>query len=234
MDFQASSRWPCSHANSTTDGPEKLFFTTTLVASGIVAKVNDPPAPFTWHAVTLSAVYQSGSGPGSGISFEVSTSFSLNPREADLDKYSSASLSVDLNYIQGGSWSLSGSVENFHFGVLGGYFHKDLSDAFLDVLGKISIKSFTIDYTFVKTGTGTSQSSSKASSFVCTGDIVIGGLEFQLFYQYASSSVEGLTAAQQKKPANPKAKSAPKAAGKSEWCFEADLGASSPGATMGL
>lgn len=214
--------------------PGKLYFSATIVAPGAGTKGDDPPTPFTWDAVAVNAAYVKGSG----VSFDIFTSFSLNPRKEDLGKYSRANLAIDLQYSKG-TWHLSGSVENLQFGVLGGYFHKDLSNAVLSVLGKVAIKTLDIDYTFASTSTDpstTNSSPSKSSSFILKGVIVIGDLELDLIYQYASSTVVGETAAQKKLKGGQKAskaKAAPTEAGKSEWFFEADLGASSPDATIG-
>ena len=122
------------------------------------------PAPFTWDQLSFSANRTGGNKP----SMSLFTSFSLNPRPEDQGKYSPAVLWVNLDYTDG-VWDFTAQAENLQFGVLTGYFQKDFRDPLTSVLGKFSIKRLTANYTF--------ESGGAASSFLFSGDLLLGDLE---------------------------------------------------------
>lgn len=206
---------------------KKLFFGAAIV-DGSTGQPSFP-SPFTWDALKVCAMYSKADG----VAFDAVAMFSLHPREKDRDKYPDASLSVGLQYAEG-TWTLSASVDELNFGLLGGYFEASLSDAFLEMLGKLTLRELDIFYTFSSTPKG--DQPSKSSSFLVRAILLLGDLELDLIYQYANSSMvgNGKTAAQQKVPNNSKASPASTEDGKTEWSFEAHLRSTDKSATIGI
>jgi len=204
---------------------KKLYFGAAIVDSATGQRKF--PSPFTWDVLKVRAVYSKADG----VMFDAMVMFSLHPREKDRNKYSDANLSVDVQYAKG-SWTLSASIDELNFGLLGSYFEDSLSDPFLDILGKLTLRELDIFYTF---GTPKGSKLCKSSSFLISAVLLLGDLELDLIYQYASALVgSGKTAAELKLPNNPKANAAPTDDTKTEWSFEAHLRSTNKSATIGM
>ena len=93
-------------------------------------------------------------------------------------KYIPATLGVRVSYGTDG-WEMACHVEDLQFGILAGYFPDDFRQPMLAVLGKLAINYLDIDYTF--------NENRAASSFLMSGDIVVGGIEL-VYVEFADSA----------------------------------------------
>lgn len=207
-----------SYTNSV---PKSLSLSLTLTSESALVSDGEVPAPFEWKQISLEAEIEST------FSGRAWSSFSLNPRAEDVEKYQSADLSIGLTY-DAGMWQLDGHVENLSCGLLWSFFDKDLSGPLVEVLGKLTINSLDMSYTYAPGGS--------ATSFLFMGVITLGTLELRMFYQYTTTAAEKGTSAAKKglaglKPPGPSP--VPLKGASSAWAFECDLGSSKPGSTLG-
>lgn len=185
--------------------------------TGTTAPPSGVPAPFDWKNTTFTFTKEPNS-------LEINSSFDLNPQPADVGKYPSGTLDIDLKHDSGG-WDFTGKAKTVNFGVLAEFFDSSFKGALLSVLGKITIQELEVDYAY--------DSSNLASSFLFTGKIDFGKLELRMYYQYASDSqaIQKLLGKRSGTiPPPPAAVAVPD--GKSAWEFEASLSASAPGAKL--
>ena len=219
-----------SFKKQATDGYD-LNFTTTIEApedpSGIA---RGAPSPIVWKKVGVQVTLDENSS-GSTTDVQISTAISLNP--APGQSIPPAILCVVGEYYTGGSWLVHGRLENVSVALMASFFTEHVGTS--GILGSLALKFLDITYTFSNQG--------EASSFLITGALVVGGLELDLTYQYASELLEASqqTAAQimwtdddsGRDPSTAIRPSSSGATPAAAWVFEAKLGASSPGATLG-
>lgn len=76
-----------------------------------------------------------------------------------------------------GDWWVQGHVRDLNFGVLAGFMDtkKNVGDAALDILGKLTLGEMDVLFTYSK--------DKQPASFLVTGTITLGALELRLFYQ---------------------------------------------------
>ncbi|MCJ1402453.1 hypothetical protein MMC11_005673 [Xylographa trunciseda] len=196
-----------------------LSFSASLIALDTTDAADAVPAPFVWNEVHVQcskeAVFMG----------EVYTSFTLNPPQGY--NYPPAEMSIGLAY-KAGTWQLAGHVESLSCGLLCSFFPSDLGDPVAKVLGKLTLKSLDVLYTYSGGGA--------ATSFLISGVITMGQLELRLFYQYASKQVDPNSTAAAiglKDIENPPPQvDLSKSSKSSDWRFECDLGATNTGATV--
>ncbi|MCJ1248188.1 hypothetical protein MMC30_005405 [Trapelia coarctata] len=201
--------------------PKNLSLSLSLIRESATASASEVPAPFDWEQISLEA------NIGTGFSGKAWALFSLNPRPEDKKNYLPADLSLGLTY-SSGTWQLFGHADNLSVGLLWSFFEKDLSGPLVEVLGKLSISSLDLQYTYAPGGS--------ATSFLFMGTITLGTLELRMFYQYTTTEAEkGASAAKQVlaglSPPGPP--TVPLNGATSAWAFECDLGSSKPGSTLG-
>ncbi|MCJ1385951.1 hypothetical protein MMC17_009076 [Xylographa soralifera] len=197
-----------------------LSFSASLIALDATGAADAVPAPFVWNEVHVQfskeAVFIG----------EVYTSFTLNPPQGY--HYPSAEMSINLAY-RAGTWQLAGHVESLSCGLLSSFFPSDLGDPVAKVLGKLTLQSLDVLYTYSDGGA--------ATSFLISGVITLGQLELRLFYQYTSNKVDPKSTAAaiglQNTKNPPQQIDLSKSSKESDWRFECDLGATNSGATVG-
>jgi hypothetical protein len=218
-------------AYSSTKGQSTLAISAKLVRSDRPG-TSDVPAPFTWDSISAhaqrstTAPAQPGGKKTSNFAFGAATTFTLHPREADKARYLPANLGLSVEY-NAGQWTVAGGLENLQFGVLVGFMdgNENVRNAAIDILGKLSIKTLDILYTY---------KDSEPSSFCISGTIQLGDLELRLFYQYVGAKADaGKSAADmRRKDGDPPALAAP--AKGATWQLHAYLGAANgKSATLG-
>ena len=212
-----------------------LWLTAKLInpplPSGAQQAGKSVPSPFTWDE--LDVTMMKGSGTFSCAASAIFTIESPSGLEADMG------LSVAYN---GSSWEVAGYAQGLSGALLADFFDPDFKDPLVAVLGKLSIPSLQVMYTYEK-GDGTNPGS--ASSFAFLGLVDIGLLQLRVFYQYTSSTLTQTAAADAlKNKVGSKATNLPDTAQKpkpldqqgtpnTSWRFECDLEASQPGQTIG-
>ena len=211
-------------AYSSTEGQSTLAISAKLVRSDRPG-TSDVPAPFTWDSIAAHA-QKSTTAPAqpdgkktSNFAFGAAATFTLHPREADKARYLPANLGLSVEY-NAGQWTVAGGLENLQFGVLVGFMDGDegVRNAAIDILGKLSIKTLDILYTY---------KDSEPSSFCISGTIQLGDLELRLFYQYVGAKADaGKSAADmRRKDGDPQTLVAPAEGEGATWQLRAYLGA---------
>lgn len=209
--------------------PSTLSFSATLEGNKPKPEqsANTVPFPFQWTSVTLDLIREKNN-----LSMELFSTFQLNPKS---DRFRTALMSLNFVYSQGDkTWSLAGHAEDLQLGAIVEFFDQGMSDQVADILGKLSVKTLDVSYTYSK---------DVASSFIFVGLVEIGGLQLKLFYQYATAAQAKAktTAADQRLPKELEGKSYKlepltvpgKADTDTFWQLDAFLDTSDPNATIG-
>lgn len=174
-----------SYERKGTEGASELLVEVELVG-GEDDKETDPPgppSPFTWDKAAFKFEKKGAENP----IWNISSEFTLkSPGSTGED----GKLFLELRK-SGTELNIVGKAESINFAMLGSFFEPQYSEAIVSILGKIKIASLNVDYTY--------NSSGKASDFLFSGDINIGKLKLDFFYQYASSIPDGVAAAGSKK-----------------------------------
>ncbi|KAF2839442.1 hypothetical protein M501DRAFT_790159 [Patellaria atrata CBS 101060] len=202
----------------------------TNIKSQIAVEENEAAAPFgfSWDEIAAQVAIQD-TGTTSTTDIVISTSINLRGG-ADIPP---ATLSVDVEYSTGGFWVLHGRLENLSLALLAKFFHKNNREMAKGLLGTLRLRYADVIYTFNSSG----ETAGEPSSFVITGALVLGGLELDLTYEFASalidSSQSAAKIAQESGQLPSDRETLRPSGGESQWSFEADLGASTTGATLG-
>ncbi len=186
---------------------------------------------FVWDEVSVAAVLQNNTS-GTSTVLKLYSEFTINPTGPGSTDLSPATFSIDIGWSSGGSWLLHGHVSDLSIGLLVNFF--DNSTA-IGLLGALTIETLDMVYTYDGTG--------EASSFYMEGVIVLGELELDLEYEYASSLLDdgaGAASTIARQENGTTANSPPPLVGsevngvrQSVWTFTATLGATSPGSNIG-
>jgi hypothetical protein len=233
-----------SYTKGSQDNPSLLQVSADFASVSSQSTPSDQdsvPFPFDWTEFQLVYRHQGATkAVTAGNSLDIFSSFHLNPNS---DRFRSGVMQVVFSYLQGSGaasggasasnalWSLSASVKFIQLGAIAQFFDPGLSDGVLDMLGKLSIDSLNVSYTYQK---------DVASSFLFTGALTFGQLRLKLYYQYATEDAakSGNTAAHQTKakPGNQDQNLTPiedTNGLSSYWRLDAYLDTTGPGATIG-
>lgn len=199
-----------------------------ISVSGLISSTGAAAAPsgFSWDSISVSAAVQTV-GQNATIDFQAATAFSLTPPPGSL--VVPAILRVNMEYYSGGFWLLHGRVEHLSAALLYQYFSNDVNSSAIGVLGKLELRDLDMLYTLQEEG---------PSSFLITGTILLGELELDLIYQYASgllspgsSSAAAIAWDGNSSPGGVEVVKPDGSA--SRWEFKASLGTTSRNSTVG-
>lgn len=211
------------------DGGFTLAFSTTAVADVLIPtpskRADAAPEGFQWDMVSANVLIQHSTTES--LEIHIFSQIALNPEHGSSLK--PATLFVDAKYATYGSWLLRGQVSDLSFPLLYSYLHPSVRDSSLDILGSLALKNLDAVYTYNQAG--------DASSFLITASLILGDLELDLIYQYASTLLlptdkpaaqivkDELGATSEQPIITPEQ-------GKEQWLFAAALGAKSPGSDL--
>jgi hypothetical protein len=215
---------------TSSNGGYSLGFSTTAVSDALATppgkSASAAPEGFSWDMISVNALFESSTTET--LTLQIFAGMSLNPKPGS--SIPPAELLVSAMYVTNGSWNLHARAYDITFPLLYSYLHSSVQNSSIGILQSLSIKSIVAVYTFDPNG--------DASSFFISGTILLGDLELDLSYEYASSLLaagdtpavqisndeNGITPSQP--PLRPDA-------GKEQWTFAASLGAASPGSNLG-
>ncbi|KAL8744795.1 MAG: hypothetical protein Q9184_007954, partial [Pyrenodesmia sp. 2 TL-2023] len=188
-------------------------------------KPDSAPDGFSWDRVKVQAVLRNEEG-------SVRTSIQLGSEMTfKLDNFSPPSkLYVDITYRSSGPWLLHGQANDIPLGSLGGFFAPSVRSYATKLLGGLTLRTWEMFYTYDGSG--------EATSFFISAALVLGELELDLNYEFASArlppseksaaqiaNMEGINSSDE-------AELRPLAT-EASWKFEAVLGAASPNTDVG-
>ncbi|KAL8916682.1 MAG: hypothetical protein Q9208_008382 [Pyrenodesmia sp. 3 TL-2023] len=188
-------------------------------------KPDSAPDGFSWDRVKVQAVLQS---EGGSLKTSIQLSSEMTFKSEDFSPPSK--LYVDIAYRSSGSWLLHGQANDIPLGSLGGFFAPSVRTSAMRLLGGLTLWTLEMLYTY--------DSSGEATSFFISAALVLGELELDLSYEFASTRLpqSDNSAAQIAKTEgvnlSDKAELRPLAT-EASWKFEAVLGAASPSTDAG-
>lgn len=201
----------------------------TLSAASAVAAANkaadSAPDGFVWDRVKVQAIIQNGSGSIT-TSLQLSSEMSIKVDNIDPP----VKLYFGIAYRSPGSWLLHGQANDIPLSSLSNFFASSVRKSAMKMLGSIAIRSLDMIYTYDPSG--------EASSFFISAALILGELELDLSYEYASArlTTNETSASQIAKTEGinsiDRAELRPQAT-EASWTFEATLGAASPDTDVG-
>lgn len=198
---------------------------------------DEAPTGFVWEEISVLASRMAGKNPETGqamkmTSMHISSQIKLKPKTMLDPPIPEAVLDVALSYdnLNGDKdWLLEGSLQHLSVALLADcFFDETCKSGAMEVLGRLNLSSMKVLYTY---------SQGKASSFLITAIINLGGLELDLSYQYVSTKAllkDGKSAAQLRwrdKPPNAELKPITPTS-ETNWAFEAYLRVTDQEATI--
>ncbi|KAL8769556.1 MAG: hypothetical protein Q9209_004487 [Squamulea sp. 1 TL-2023] len=187
--------------------------------------LDSAPDGFSWDRMRVQALIENGgASPMTAIQFYTEMTLKRDTRSLP------ARLSLDIAYRSPGSWLLRGHVDDLSIGVLYDFFDSSVRDSAVKLLGDLSVRSLEMLYTYDANG--------EASAFFISAALVLGELELDLSYEYASVrlSESETPAGQIARKEGLKTIDRPDLrpqGNEASWSFEAVLGAASPNTDIG-
>lgn len=183
------------------------------------------PDGFVWDRVKIQALIQNNAGSvTASISLSSEMSFKIDNVTPPVKLY------FGISYRSPGSWILHGQANDIPLSALSNFFAPSVRKSAMKMLGSIAIRTLDMIYTYDPSG--------EATSFFISAALVLGELELDLSYEYASTRLlQGVTSASQIAKTEginslDRDELRPQAA-EASWTFEATLGAASPKTDIG-